>query len=248
MDLVAIPLFDDEVAPRFCSASEFLLVRVDSNGIGAFQRRQLGDEPWPSRLERLSRLGASVLLCGGFNSRFLPFARGLGLRVESGLTGSARTLAEAFGKSDLDRFRVTDDRTTTRRRAMNERKTLAVAAMDDRGLDSQVSGHFGRCPWYVTVDVEDGETGETKVFSTAGCGPHTPGRMPAFVSGLGAQVVVAGGMGPRAIKMFEAMDMQVVTGASGTVRQAAEAFLAGQLRGIQPCAHDHPDSCGGHDA
>ena len=248
MDLVAIPLFCDEVAPRFCSAHEFLLVRVGAEGTGAFRRTRLRDDAWSVRLERLRRLGTSVVLCGGFDSRFLPFARGLGLRVESGLAGPARALAEAFGTKDLDRYRVTGDRVTRRRTKMGERRTLAIAAMDDSGLDAQVSGHFGRCPWYVLVDISRGVPGETKVVSTAAAGPHTPGRMPDFVAGLGADVVLAGGMGPRAIKMFEGMGVEVATGARGTVREAAVAFLGGGLTGTPPCAHDHPDSCGGHDA
>jgi hypothetical protein len=139
MDLVAIPLFRDEVAPRFCSASEFLLVPVGPAGLGALQKVWFGHDTWPTCLERLCVLGVSVVLCGGFNSRFLPFAKGLGLRVESGLAGPARALAEAFGNRELDRFRVTGG--PTRSEAMVERASLTHEAMDDSGLAAEVSGH-----------------------------------------------------------------------------------------------------------
>ena len=131
---------------------------------------------------------------------------------------------------------------------MGEQRTLAIAAMDDGGLDAEVSGHFGRCPWYVVVGLSDGELGEPRVVSTAGAGPHTPGSMPAFVGDLGADVVLAGGMGPKALRLFEGMGIEVATGARGTVREAAAAFVSGELTGTRPCAHDHADGCGGQHA
>ena len=33
-------------------------------------------------------------------------------------------------------------------------KRIVVAAEDARGLDGEVSAHFGRCPYYVCVDVD----------------------------------------------------------------------------------------------
>ena len=40
--------------------------------------------------------------------------------------------------------------------------------------------------------------------------------------------------------------MDVATGAVGQVGKVVEAYLQGRLGGIVPCAHDHPESCGGH--
>ena len=75
---------------------------------------------------------------------------------------------------------------------------------------------------------------------------HKPGVLPEFVRDLGANVIIAGGMGPRAIDMFHGYGIDVATGTVGAVAAVVEAYLRGEHRGVVPCAHDHPDSCGEH--
>jgi predicted Fe-Mo cluster-binding NifX family protein len=60
-------------------------------------------------------------------------------------------------------------------------------------------------------------------------------------------VIIAGGMGPRAIEMFHGFGIDVATGATGTVSTVLGAYLRGEHRGVVPCAHDHPESCGAPD-
>ena len=132
---------------------------------------------------------------------------------------------------------------------MNEQKTrkqIAVAAEDDKGFDGQVSHHFGRCPFYFLVEVEGDQIVESKVEQNPFYGNHQPGQMPAFIRDLGANVILAGGMGPRAIDLFINMGIEVATGAVGNVKNVLDAYLRGDIKGIVPCAHDHADSCGGH--
>ncbi|MBE9591979.1 MAG: dinitrogenase iron-molybdenum cofactor, partial [Proteobacteria bacterium] len=77
---------------------------------------------------------------------------------------------------------------------------IALATDDDRGLESVLSHHFGRCPFYVVVDVDDKEIKEVKALQSPFYGNHgEPGEVPTFIKGIGAQVIIAGGMGPKAI-------------------------------------------------
>jgi predicted Fe-Mo cluster-binding NifX family protein len=131
---------------------------------------------------------------------------------------------------------------------MNNRTIIAVAASDPRGLQSQVSAHFGRCPYYVRVEVSGGIVEQVSVVPTADAGAHVPGAMPRFVQAMHADIVMAGGMGPKAISLFRGMGIHVATGADGSVEDALERWITGEFSGIVPCAHDHPDSCGGHHA
>ena len=132
---------------------------------------------------------------------------------------------------------------------MNEGERLvriAVASDDGRGLAANVSAHFGRCPAYTLAEVRGGEIHSHRVVANPHLTQHVPGAVPQFLSGLDADVVLAGGMGPRAVAMFSGLGIEVATGISGTVADAIEAWIGG-ARGITPCRHDHPDSCGGHD-
>ena len=127
-------------------------------------------------------------------------------------------------------------------------KRIAVAVEDTRGLQGEVSAHFGRCPAYLLMRVIDGAFDEIEIVDNPYYNNHRPGVAPPFIHGLGADVILAGGMGPRAVDMFHALGMEVATGAVGTVHKVLDAYVRGELRGTAPCAHDHPDSCGKHGA
>ncbi|MDH4135632.1 MAG: NifB/NifX family molybdenum-iron cluster-binding protein [Anaerolineae bacterium] len=112
---------------------------------------------------------------------------------------------------------------------------IAISADNRNGLDSVVSPHFGRCPHYILVDVDGHEVKTVNVVDNPYYGQHSPGVVPGFIHSQGANVMLTGGMGRRAIAFFEQLGIEAVTGASGTVRRALELYLGGQLRGVQPC-------------
>ncbi len=122
---------------------------------------------------------------------------------------------------------------------------IAVSADNKNDLDSVVSPHFGRCPYFVLVDLDGEQVKHVQVVDNPYYGNHQPGQVPGFIHSLGANVMLTGGMGGRAIMFFEQFNIQGVTGASGTVRQSLERYLGGQLRGAAPCresqAHGHGD-------
>lgn len=120
---------------------------------------------------------------------------------------------------------------------------VAVSVDNKNGLDSVVSPHFGRCPYFVLIDLDGERVEDVQAVDNPYYGNHQPGQVPAFIHSLGANVMLTGGMGGRAIMFFEQFNIHGVTGASGTVRQSLERYLGGQLRGAAPCsesqAHGH---------
>lgn len=120
---------------------------------------------------------------------------------------------------------------------------IAISANDNKGLDSLISAHFGRCPFFVLVDVEGQEVKEVNEVENPFYGNHMPGQVPAFIHSQGADVMLAGGMGRRAVGFFEQYGIEAATGASGTVRQALQGYLGGELQGVEPCAESIDHHC-----
>jgi len=99
-----------------------------------------------------------------------------------------------------------------------------------------VSAHFGHSPEFAVFDV----AGQ----SIAGSGkleapPHSPGAIPAWLKESGVDVVIAGGIGNRAVGMLESSGIEVVTGAPpGRPEELVKAYLAGTLEaGENVCDH-----------
>jgi predicted Fe-Mo cluster-binding NifX family protein len=112
---------------------------------------------------------------------------------------------------------------------------IVVSADTKNGLESVVSPHFGRCPHFILVDLDDQDVSGVREVDNPFYGQHQPGQVPGFISSLGANVMLTGGMGGRAIMFFQQYGIEGVTGAYGTVRQSLERYLGGQLQGAEPC-------------
>ncbi|NEX18265.1 MAG: dinitrogenase iron-molybdenum cofactor biosynthesis protein [Halochromatium sp.] len=113
---------------------------------------------------------------------------------------------------------------------------IAVTAETDQGLESPVAQHFGHAPYFVLAQLENGAVKSAEVITNPFAESHEPGQIPTFIQEQGAEVMISGGMGGRAIAFFQQAGVQTATGASGTVNQALQAYLSGTLPGAAPCA------------
>jgi predicted Fe-Mo cluster-binding NifX family protein len=129
---------------------------------------------------------------------------------------------------------------------MSEERVIVVAAEDACGFDGQVSPHFGRCPFFLLAEANGTTAAVSEVVPNPYRGAHQPGAVPRFIRDMGADVIIAGGMGPRAIEMFHSFGIDVATGVTGTVTTVLGAYLRGEHHSVVPCAHDRPDGCAGN--
>lgn len=102
--------------------------------------------------------------------------------------------------------------------------------------NNRVCPHFGHCEVFtiVEVDTETREVGETRILNPP---PHERGVIPAWLNELGCTHIIAGGMGHRALALFEQYGVHVVSGApSMTVEEAVAALINDDLNaGANPC-------------
>ncbi len=127
---------------------------------------------------------------------------------------------------------------------------IAVSADTNQGLESQVAQHFGRCPFFALVEVEDNQIQSVSVIENQFYAGHEVGQVPSFINEQKADVMLSGGMGGRAIQFFSQFGIKPATGASGTVENAVLCYLEGDLSGASSCAESEAHGHGhqhGHD-
>ncbi len=112
---------------------------------------------------------------------------------------------------------------------------IAISAEENNGLQSRVSHHFGRCPYFVIVDVEDKNVEKIEVIDNPYFAGHQPGMVPGFINEHGVKVMLSGGMGRRAIDFFQQYGISPATGAHGTVQSTLDSYFSGDLQQAAPC-------------
>ncbi len=106
--------------------------------------------------------------------------------------------------------------------------------------------HFGHSRQFTIIDV-DMSSKTIEKTETLTPPPHDVGVLPAWLADLQCTHIIAGGMGARAVMLFEQSGIQVITGAPQiTAQEAVEKFLAKTLTSISnPC--QDPEFHEGHE-
>ncbi len=107
---------------------------------------------------------------------------------------------------------------------------LCVTAVSD-SLDAQVGPRFGRCQYFLIVDSETMKS--DAIPNESSYAAHGAGIQAAeTVANSGVKVVITGNVGPNAFRVLSVAGIKVVTGASGSVRDAVEEYKKGKLQEI----------------
>lgn len=107
-----------------------------------------------------------------------------------------------------------------------------------------VSEHFGHCTEYAVFVVENSKISSQEILQSPG---HEPGKLPGFLAGHKVTHVLAGGMGPRAVDLFCANNIDVFLGVRGPIKSVIEDFIAGKIaQGESSCTHGPDHECSGH--
>ena len=120
--------------------------------------------------------------------------------------------------------------------------TIAIPTAGGR-----LHGHFGGCREFTLVQV-DPEKRKIISIRAVTPPPHAPGLFPRWLREQGANVIIVGGIGQRAIAIFAQEGIEVRAGEpDATVEALAAAYLDGRLvNEPQSCAHHHDDGSGHH--
>lgn len=128
---------------------------------------------------------------------------------------------------------------------------MKVAISTDNGY---VSAHFGRCPEFTILEINDGKIIARETIQNPG---HHPGYLPVFFEQMGVEAVIAGGGGARAQMLFAEKNIQFILGVTGKIDTVIDRLCQGELEGGESlCDHGaghghgeghHECGHGGHD-
>lgn len=119
---------------------------------------------------------------------------------------------------------------------------VSIPTKDENGLEGVVEPHFGKAPTYTIIDTE---TNQVTVIPNTSEHMGGTGLPPEYLHENGVDIMLCGGLGFKAVNMFESYGIKVFVGAGCTVRDTFEAWKAGKLQNAtaeNSCSeHGHDD-------
>ena len=113
---------------------------------------------------------------------------------------------------------------------------IGIPIQNDDGLNSKISSHFGKAPFYLLFNISSKTANVIKNTSNHYGGKEHP---PVLLKNAGVQILLAGGMGGNARKIFEKNNIKVYYGAINTAKETLELYEAGKLSEIPPDDGNH---------
>ena len=105
---------------------------------------------------------------------------------------------------------------------------VAVSA-SRKDLDAPIDPPFGRCACFLIVETED-MSFEPFDNENIALGGGAGIQSAEFVASKGAKVVITGAVGPNALRALSAAGVRLVTGQTGTVREAIVDYKKGKMK------------------
>ncbi|MCW4019325.1 MAG: NifB/NifX family molybdenum-iron cluster-binding protein [Candidatus Bathyarchaeota archaeon] len=105
---------------------------------------------------------------------------------------------------------------------------ICVSATSN-SIDAQLDPRFGRCAYLLIVDTE---TLQFEAISNMAAGATGGAGIQAAqtVTKTGAKLVITGNVGPNAFNALSAAGVEIITGASGTIKEVVDKFNKGELK------------------
>ena len=102
--------------------------------------------------------------------------------------------------------------------------------------EGKLTAHFGHCQEFALIEVADNEIKNKETLIPP---PHEPGVLPRWLHEMGADVIIAGGMGAKALDLFAQNGIKVVTGAPASAPEdLVKSYLTDTLEaGDNVCDH-----------
>ena len=107
-----------------------------------------------------------------------------------------------------------------------DKMKVCIPTMGNSCMEEAVCQHFGRAPTFTVLDLD---AGTIKVLTNVSEHIGGSGLPTETIFAEGVQVMIVGGLGPKAIMAFTQAGIEVFVGAAGTVKNAIDDWQADML-------------------
>jgi predicted Fe-Mo cluster-binding NifX family protein len=115
---------------------------------------------------------------------------------------------------------------------------IVVPVSDDRGIDAQLSQHFGRAPFFAIIDLDE-EGNVIGQGTMANTSEHFGGvgLPPDRILQLKPKALITYGLGPKALRVFQNAGVAVLRTEANTVRDVVRAYNNNELQELTHGCH-----------
>lgn len=213
----------DKVDQRFGRCRYFIVVDTDKKddtkaieNQGALQGHGAGIRA----AQQIGELGAKAVITGDLGPNATNILRQLGIKAYQA-SGTIKEVIDSFIGNKLEEINeVAAPHSGMQPQKAREGEIIFFPLLDNKGEDSEISGHFGHAPFFGIYDVEKKE-----LKITPNNLDHTdPTKSPIdqIQEAVNPTTIFAKGIGGRAISIIAQKGLKLKTGEFNTVKEVIE--------------------------
>jgi len=110
---------------------------------------------------------------------------------------------------------------------------IAISSTGEN-LESEIDARFGRCPYFLIVEIEGKEIKDIKAIENIAAGQRGGAGITSaeIIAKEKVEAVITASLGPRAFSVFEQFEIKIYQG-EGRVGNAVRKFVNGELAEIK---------------
>ena len=110
-------------------------------------------------------------------------------------------------------------------------KIKIAVSSSGKDINSQIDLRFGRCPYYLIVDIENNEIKDSKALENPAMYQGGGAGMAAaeFVANEKVEVVITGNIGPNAFSVLQQLNIKIYK-SEGIIKDIIQQFIGGKLQ------------------
>ncbi len=102
--------------------------------------------------------------------------------------------------------------------------------------NNNISDHFGYSEKFIIYQINNNQITNKTVLKNPG---HQPGSIPDYLNQNGVNVIICGGIGLSAIKLFNQCQIEVISGIKGDYEKVISDYLSGSLVSDNQACQEH---------